>query len=91
MAKGVGNTNHIRCKFCKCVGLNGMWLIRLAVTTHVISNGREASVCDGRNLVTPAVPALWPAVTKDNKWPFTLNSEAMAEAICGDDLKFNSR
>ena len=66
-----------------------MWLIRLAVTADVIGYCHEASVRDGWDLVTPAVPALWPAVTKNDKGPFTLNSEAMAEAICGDDLKSN--
>ena len=77
----VSNADYIGREFLEGIRLDLMRFVRLAIPPHVISDRCKSSLGQDGELVPPAVPALRPAVRKNNQRPITLHGKPQRHAV----------
>ena len=77
----VSDTDDIVGEFLESIRLDLMRFVGLAIPAYVISHGFKSSLCQDGELVSPAVPALGPAVTKDDQRAITLHGKPQCHAV----------
>jgi hypothetical protein len=98
--KGVEQADHVANEVEESILIDRVRAITLAIAAHVRRHDMEAGLSQRRELVAPGIPALWEAVTEEDKRPYSLLSDMHAQAIgldytvlylSHDDLQYDSR
>ena len=84
----VSDADDISGEFLEGIRLDLMRFVRLAIPPHVISDRCKSSLGQDGELVPPAVPALRPAVTKDDQRAITLHGKPKPHTIGDNGSKF---
>jgi hypothetical protein len=84
----VSDADDISGEFLEGIRLDLMRFVRLAITSNVVGDRLKSRSGEDGELVSPAVPALRPAVAKDDQRAITLHGKPKPHTIGDNGSKF---